>query len=151
MHTEYVSDNDVFTPNARKKVLGNSGVEVEEADSCILEGEVTIKGVSVFRNCIPSQLTQGTTESWNRTSSHSYGKRKFLFALASSLFSHRGLVRTELSPHGNAKSLGLDLGARTDDFIREQFAKLSFAVDGRTRSKRARLIWENDLSEPNYC
>ena len=76
---------------------------------------------------------------------------KFLFALASSLFSHRGLVRTELSPHGNAKSLGLDLGARTDDFIREQFAKLSFAVDGRTRSKRARLIWENDLSEPNYC
>lgn len=61
MHTEYVSDNDVFTPNARKKVLGNSGVEPEEADSCILEGEVTIKGVSVFRNCIPSQLTQGTT------------------------------------------------------------------------------------------
>ena len=44
-----MSDNDVFTPNARKEVLGNSGVDPDMADSGILEGDVTIKGVSVIR------------------------------------------------------------------------------------------------------
>lgn len=45
-----MSDNDVFTPSARKEVLDNSGLEPEMADSCILEGEVTIKRVSVIRS-----------------------------------------------------------------------------------------------------